>query len=80
MTVAALSVMKAGGVCCALDISQPLDRLTTIVGQVAAPLVLASAGTAELARSIAGDGGTVLSVDDEPTTTISKPAERREQL
>ncbi|PPJ56152.1 hypothetical protein CBER1_09180 [Cercospora berteroae] len=80
MTVAAVSVMKAGGVCCALDISQPLDRLTTIVGQVAAPLVLASVGTAELARSIAGDGGTVLSVGDEPTTKISESAERHQKF
>ncbi|GIZ41844.1 hypothetical protein CKM354_000513300 [Cercospora kikuchii] len=80
MTVAAVSVMKAGGVCCALDISQPLDRLATIVGQVAAPLVLASAGTAELARSIAGKSGTVLRIDDETLFPVSESVDRQERL
>ncbi|KAF2216837.1 hypothetical protein CERZMDRAFT_80863 [Cercospora zeae-maydis SCOH1-5] len=80
MTVAALSVMKAGGVCCALDVSQPLDRLTTIVGQVAAPVVLASESTAALARSIAGEDGTVLIIGTEPPSTFSDPREQREDL
>ncbi|KAM3424719.1 hypothetical protein BST61_g6706 [Cercospora zeina] len=76
MIVAALSVMKAGGVCCALDVNQPLDRLTTIVGQVAAPVVLASGGTAALARSIAGEGGTVLIVGPELPTTVTESGEQ----
>lgn len=54
MTVATLAVMKAGGTSVALDITQPEDRLTSILRQVRPQLTIASAqGTEIMARVMA---------------------------
>ncbi|CAG8370231.1 unnamed protein product [Penicillium salamii] len=52
MPVAMLGVMKAGGASVALDITQPEDRLRTVVEQVQPVLVLCSIQAKALAQSL----------------------------
>ncbi|KAJ5728907.1 acetyl-CoA synthetase-like protein [Penicillium malachiteum] len=52
MPVAMLSVMKAGGVAVALDVTQPMERLSTIARQVKPLLILTSYESASLAANL----------------------------
>ncbi|KAI0005257.1 hypothetical protein F4779DRAFT_50368 [Xylariaceae sp. FL0662B] len=53
--VAVFGVMKVGAASVALDVTQPEDRLKTIVGQVDASIVLSSTTNKELASRIGRD-------------------------
>ncbi|KAL7621640.1 hypothetical protein AAE478_008967 [Parahypoxylon ruwenzoriense] len=62
MPVAMLGVMKAGGVSCAIDITQPRARLQAIMQQVQPRIVLSSAANTSLSRDLS-DSITVLTLD-----------------
>lgn len=61
--VAMLAVMKAGGASIALDISQPEERLRTIVQQVRPVLILSSLASLELADRLTDLSVPVVTVD-----------------
>ncbi|KAK4498511.1 hypothetical protein PRZ48_011169 [Zasmidium cellare] len=80
MPVSALAVWKAGAACVALDVSQPLARLQSIVEQVHAPLILCSPEQKHLAMQL-DRSNTILvdktSLDDEfanSTNTAQLPS------
>lgn len=74
--VAALSVMKAGGACVGMDVSQPPERLRSIVSQLNAQLILTSSSTHDLAGKIGSDTTQRLTLDDETIDTLfSDPLE-----
>ncbi|KFY79792.1 hypothetical protein V499_01225 [Pseudogymnoascus sp. VKM F-103] len=52
MPVAALAVMKAGGACMAMDIKQPLERLSAIAAQASSAVILSSKMNKSLAIQI----------------------------
>ncbi|KAJ4159570.1 uncharacterized protein LMH87_008468 [Akanthomyces muscarius] len=52
MPIAMLGVMKAGAASVAVDASQPLDRLRSIISQVKAPIILCSYLKRELASTL----------------------------
>ncbi|KAK6723950.1 hypothetical protein SNK04_002794 [Fusarium graminearum] len=52
MPIAMLGVMKAGGACVAMDITQPEERLRTIVDEVKPALILSSATNKDLATTV----------------------------
>ncbi|RGP69730.1 nonribosomal peptide synthase [Fusarium sporotrichioides] len=52
MPIAMLGVMKAGGACVAMDITQPEERLRTIVDEVKPALILSSATNKTLAATV----------------------------
>ncbi|KAF7198373.1 Nonribosomal peptide synthetase dtxS1 [Pseudocercospora fuligena] len=62
-SVAMLAVMKAGGASVALDTTQPVERLRTIVKQVFPSVVLSSAANKDLADSIRDAAAEVVVVD-----------------
>ncbi|CEJ91933.1 hypothetical protein VHEMI07615 [[Torrubiella] hemipterigena] len=63
MPIAALAVIKAGAGCIAMDATQPLSRLQSIVSQSQAPLMLISAANMNLADSFAGTSKVTVSSD-----------------
>ncbi|USW57274.1 Putative AMP-dependent synthetase/ligase, Condensation domain, phosphopantetheine binding ACP [Septoria linicola] len=71
MTVAVMAVMKAGGVCCALDVGQPTERLESIVEQVAAPVILATKLTLSLALSLCDSRCKLGLLDDENSSSAA---------
>ena len=52
MPIAAIAVMKGGGGCLALDSTQPIKRLRSIVSEVDAPLLLSSSRNEAFARKL----------------------------
>lgn len=52
MPVAALAVMKAGGACMAMDIKQPLERLSSIAAKANSSLILSSRVNESLALQV----------------------------
>lgn len=52
MPVAALAVMKAGGACMAMDIKQPLERLSAIAAQANSSVILSSRMNESLAFQV----------------------------
>ena len=54
MPVAALGVMKAGGVCVALDTTQPEERLRAIMQDIQPAFVLSSRANEQLTRKLTG--------------------------
>jgi amino acid adenylation domain-containing protein len=61
--VAMLAVMKAGAASVAMDVTQPEDRLGTIVKQVGSHFILSSAANEDLADRLVEGRGTVAVVD-----------------
>lgn len=59
-SVAMLGVMKAGGISVALDVGQPVERLSSIVEQAKPSLILCSSSTKAIASTIGG--GIVISL------------------
>ncbi|PYI15152.1 acetyl-CoA synthetase-like protein [Aspergillus violaceofuscus CBS 115571] len=72
MPVAALAVIKAGGACVAMDMTQPEQRLRTILHQVQPDLLLASSENAQVARQL-GDSQPVLEISQSFFTGLSRP-------
>ncbi|KAL6849878.1 NRPS [Amphichorda felina] len=68
--VAMMAVMKAGGASVALDVTQPIERLAGIVGQVKPRVVLASTVNEPLAQKLFQNGPTLV-VDLENIEKIS---------
>lgn len=60
-----LGIMKAGGISVALDVSQPIDRLSSIVRQTRAEWILCTAVTKDIATSISNPGGIVIQIEEE---------------
>ncbi|KXT06813.1 hypothetical protein AC578_7193 [Pseudocercospora eumusae] len=52
MTVTALSVMKAGAACLALDLSQPHARLKSMIDQMSPPTIICSAKTSSFIETL----------------------------
>lgn len=74
MPIAQLAVWRAGGCCVALDTSQPLVRLRSIVAQARPIVVLSSVSRAELAQRLAHSGSFIKSVDLATIRGLPKPS------
>ncbi|KAF2761932.1 acetyl-CoA synthetase-like protein [Pseudovirgaria hyperparasitica] len=61
MPVAMLAVMKAGGICLAVDTTQPIERLSRLMGTTQPVVALASSNNNVLAHS--AHAGTVMIID-----------------
>lgn len=68
--VATLAVMKAGGACVGMDVSQPEERLRSIVSQLNAQLILSSETQAELAGKLGTATTQTISLDEETLDTL----------
>ncbi|KJX93932.1 non-ribosomal peptide synthetase like protein [Zymoseptoria brevis] len=62
-SVAMLATMKAGGVCVALDVSQPKERLRSIVEQTRARWILCTTKTWPIAQACSGSNETIVELE-----------------
>lgn len=79
MPVATLAVMRAGGVCIAMDVSLPRERLLAISRQVTPSAVLTSPLKRDSASSLA-DGAPVVAIDREFLATLPESLEEQQEL
>lgn len=79
MPVATLAVMRAGGVCIAMDVSLPRERLLAISRQVTPSAVLTSPLQRDAASSLA-DGAPVVVIGREFLAALPKSLEERQEL
>ncbi|VUC29699.1 unnamed protein product [Clonostachys rosea] len=75
--LAMLAVMKAGGASLAMDVSQPKERLCSIVEQVNPDIILSSVASEELARSLDRRASVVVESQFYRQTLHSVKMERR---
>ncbi|OAA35077.1 non-ribosomal peptide synthetase [Metarhizium rileyi] len=79
MPVAALAIMKAGGICVGTDpSSQPEERLRAMVAQVEAKTILASVTYTNVACRLGADN--VMSIDDQRLLECALPSEDEPSL
>jgi non-ribosomal peptide synthetase component F len=74
--VVMMAVMKAGGVSIALDITQPAERLESVVRQLAAKILVTSATHAELAAQLGVAAKLVVGqtfLDELPESSVQLP-------
>lgn len=79
MPIATLAVMRAGGVCIAMDVSLPGERLLAISRQVTPSAVLTSPLKRDAASSLA-DGAPVVAIDREFLAALPESVDGRQEL
>jgi amino acid adenylation domain-containing protein len=73
MPVAQLAIWRAGGCCVALDTSQPLARLRSIVAQVDPIVVISSVSKTEVAQKLTDTAVSTVSVDMDMISRLHHP-------
>lgn len=79
MPVATLAAMRAGGVCIAMDVSLPRERLLAISRQVTPSAVLTCPLQRDAASSLA-DGAPVVAIDQKFLAALPESLQRRQEL